>query len=235
MNTKKLKEEGGKRMNSKILDGAENAALSVILEDLVVKMNKTAKPVIVAMIGLVGSGKTTVAQKLAQYIDGTVIPGDDIRVALRERACSYKHARTIAELAAFEVVKQGNHAIIDSDFVDKEKRTSLREKAKKAGIRIVFICAYCAFDVMIQRMREHDPGEFFNKASSSSTAPDRGKDVKIREMLRRIPLHYRWSSKGGGQWAIKKPPCKVIADIDTGDAKWPEEVGKCAQKIRKML
>jgi len=45
----------------------------------------TQTPVIVAIIGLVGSGKSSVAQELAKHIGATVIEGDDIRIELRKQ------------------------------------------------------------------------------------------------------------------------------------------------------
>lgn len=184
------------------------------------------------MIGLVGSGKSSVAKELAKHIGATVISGDDIRIELRKKSENYERARTIAKNTAIEIVKQGSNVIIDSDFVDEKKREILREKARKVEARLVFVRTHCDFDVMSERIRTNDPGKFFNGASSLSKAADKGKDVKMRELRRRTPNHYRWINKVGGQWVLKKPPCAVLADIDTTNtASWKREVEKCAKKI----
>ena len=63
----------------------ERAAQDAFMAKLDIKKRKTEKPVIVAVIGLVGSGKSSVAQELAKHIGATVIEGDDIRIELRKQ------------------------------------------------------------------------------------------------------------------------------------------------------
>ena len=203
-----------------------------------IRKRKTAKPLIVAMIGLVGSGKSSVARELARHIGATVVEGDDIRVELRRLGERYEQARAIAENVALEIVSQGGNVILDSDFIDAKKRASLREKARKARIRIVFISTYADFDVMIGRALTTDyrnrADDFFGGASSKweGSEQSKGAVVKIREMWRRSPLHYRWENKAGGQWVVKNPPCTVLADIDTTfSSQWKREVEKCAKRL----
>lgn len=216
----------------------ERIAQDAFMAKLDIKKRKTKNPVIVAIIGLVGSGKSSVAQELAKHIGATVIEGDDIRIELRKQNERYERARAIAENAAVEVVRQGGNVILDSDFVDEKKRASLREKARKAGIRVAFICTYADFDVMVGRVLtatyHNRVDDFFGGAESKWQGREQSKGavVKVREMWRRTPQHYRWENKGGGQWVIKNPPCAVLADIDTTDPNdWKREVEKCARKL----
>ena len=216
----------------RILNAKERRAEEAFVAKLAIKRRRTDQPVIVATIGLVGSGKSSVAHELAKHIGATVIEADGIRIGLRGHGEGYDHAWVIAENAAIEVVKRGGNVILDSDFVDEKKRASIREKAQRAGIQLVFIRIICDFDVMSQRIRENDPGEFFNRASTKSTAADHGKDVKFREMNRREPHHYRWVNRGGGTWILKKFPFAVFAEINTTDSdSWKREVRKCAEKL----
>jgi len=129
----------------------EKIAQDIFIAKLELKKRKTKKPLIVAMIGLVGSGKSSVARELARHIGGTVVEGDNIRVELRKLGERYEQTRAIAENVALEIVSQGGNVILDSDFIDAKKRASLREKARKAGVRVVFICTYADFDVMVGR------------------------------------------------------------------------------------
>ena len=216
----------------------EQVAQKSYLAKLDVQKRKTEKPVIVAIIGLVGSGKSSVAQELAKYIGANVIEGDDIRIELRKQGERDERARAIAEDIALEVVQKGGNVILDSDFVDAKKRASLRQKARKAHVRLVFLCTYADFDVMVGRALtanyRDSVDDFFGGASSQwkGSEQSKGAVVKIREMWRRTPQHYRWENKGGGQWVIKNPPCAVIADIDTTDEKkWKKEVADCAKKL----
>ena len=223
-----------------ILTKKERTAQDTFMAKLDIKKRKAEKPVIVALIGLVGSGKSSVAKELAGQIGATVIEGDDIRIELRKQNERYERTRAIAENAAIEVVKQGGNVVLDSDFIDIKKRASLRDKARKANIRLAFVCTYCNLDIMVGRIftavYHNSADDFFGGASSKWTGNEQSKGavVKMREMLRRLPLHYRWENKGGGQWSIKNPPCAVLADIDTADPnKWKHEVDELAKKLLK--
>lgn len=193
---------------------------------------KTKKPLIVAIVGLVGSGKSTVSRELAKHINATVVENDAIRIELRKNDESYDRVWAIAENIAAEVVRLGGNVVLDSDFVDAKKRASLREKARSVGAVVVFVRTYCDFDVASKRIRENDPGEFFNDALSKSDAPDKGKDVKMRELLRRAPLHYRWVDQSIGKWVLKKLPFATFAEIDTSDyLVWKMDTKDCAIKL----
>lgn len=216
----------------------EKRAQDAFLANLKIAKRKTAKPVIVAMIGLVGSGKSSVAKELAGLIGANVIGGDEIRVLLRKQGEKYEGTRQIAENVALEIVKQGGNVIMDSDHIDPKKRASLRMKAKSAKVKLVFICTYSendgfTLDTMIGRNVAGMPDEFFGGASTpwKGSLQERATVVKLREMIRRLPQHYRWENKGGGRWIIKKPPCKVLADINAASPIWKAEVRKAAQKL----
>ena len=218
----------------------EEMAKRVFVAKLKKQARKTEDRFIIAMIGLIGSGKSTVAKELAKHIGATVVEGDAIRVELRQRgAKSYKRARAIAEDVALQLIEEGNNVILDSDFIDAKKRASLREKARKAGVRVHFLCTYADLDVTIGRIITADyhkhAEDFFGGASTKweGSEQSHGAVVKLREMFRRLPQHYRWINKIGGKWEIKNPPCRVIADIDTTNAtKWKVEVERVAKKSR---
>ncbi|MBI1999040.1 MAG: AAA family ATPase [Parcubacteria group bacterium] len=216
----------------------ERAAHDAFMAKLDIKKRKTEKPVIVAFIGLVGSGKSSVAQELAKHIGATVIEGDDIRIELRKQSERYEKSRAIAENAALEVVKQGGNIILDSDFVDEKKRASIREKARKAGVRLVFVRTHCDLDVMVGRVLtatyHNRVDDFFGGAKSKwqGSEQSKGAAVKVREMWRRTPLHYTWVNRGGGQWKLKKFPFAIFAEIDTTDSdSWKREVKRCAKQL----
>lgn len=207
---------------------------------LSVKKRKSKKPTIVAIIGLVGSGKSTVAQELAKHIGATIIKGDDIRIELRKQNECYERVRAIGENAALEVLKRGGNVILDSDFVDAKNRASAREKAQKAGVRLVFVRTHCDIDVIVGRVitaTYHDSADdFFGGAKSrwQGSEQSKGAAVKIREMWRRTPHHYRWVNQEGGKWIIKKFPFPIFAEIDTTDSNsWKREVRRYAKLLIK--
>ena len=216
----------------------ERATQDAFMAKLDIKKRKTEKPVIVAVIGLVGSGKSSVAQELAKHIGATVIEGDDIRIELRKLGERYEKSRAIAENAVLEVVKQGSNVILDSGFVDEKKRASVREKARKAGVRLVFVRTHCDLDVMVGRVLNatyrNRTDDFFGGAKSKwqGSEQSKGAAVKVREMWRRTPHHYAWVNQGGGKWVLKKFPFAIFAEIDTTDSdSWKREVEKCAKRL----
>lgn len=215
------------------------AQLNYFTKQNVVK-RKTAKPVIVALLGLVGSGKSTVARELAKHIGANSIEGDDIRIELRKFDERFERTRAIAENVAFEVIRQGGNAILDSDFVDARKRASIREKARLAGVRLVFIRTYCDIDVAIGRILtasyRNSEEDFFVGSSSAwkGSEQSKGAVVKVREMSRRIPNHYRWINKAGGKWVLRTFPFVFFDEINTTEeTMWKHKIEQCAEKIIK--
>ncbi len=217
----------------------EQGVQEKFLTNLHIKKRKTKKPVIVAMIGLAGSGKSSVAKELANLIGANIIEGDEIRVLLRKEGERYEGVRKIAENAALEIIKKGGSVVMDSDHVDQKKRASLREKAKRAGAKLLFIRTYSDFDIMAGRIitAAYYKDDFFGGASTKwqESEQSKGAVVKIREMWRRTPHHYRWDAKavsGGGNWVLKKLPFDIFVSIDTSNSKyWKSEIKKAAQKI----
>ena len=213
-----------------------------LLTELKIPKRKTRRPLIVGMIGLVGSGKSTVARELAGRIGAAVIEADRIRVVLRKCRMSFDRTRLIAENLALEALERGGNVVIDADFVDAKKRKSLLTKARKVGARVVFVATYCddaRFDNMIGRVviNTYSEDDLFGGAPTTwkGDAETRGRIVKLREMMRRLPRHYRWEDKNGGRWLIKKPPCRVVADIDTSESgKWRRQVAVCAKKLLRV-
>ena len=218
------------------LNEGEEEAQNEFMTKLKISKRKTGTPVIVALIGLVGSGKSTVARKLASLIGATVVGGDEIRVELRKKNQSYDRARLVAENTALEILKSGGNVIMDSEHLDSKKSASLRVKAKKTKATVLFVRVFADYDVMAGRIvsADYQSNDFFGGASSkwNRSIQDRGVVVKLREMWRRTPNHYRWVNKVGGKWILKLPQFKLFAKVDTTDEKkWPKEIEKIANKI----
>ena len=198
---------------------------------------KTKQPMVVALIGLVGSEKSSVASELAEHISATVIEGNRIRVHLRKEGEHYKGARKIAENVLVRLVSRGENVILDSDHIDPKKRASLRQKVKKTRARLIFIRIHADYDIMAGRIiaadYQNQPDDFFGGASTKWKGDEqsRGAVVKLREMWRRTPHHYRWQNKGGDKWIQKKLPFSVFAEIDTSDAEWRKEVQKIGERL----
>mgnify|MGYP001576031181 CR=1 FL=1 len=192
---------------------------------------------VVCCVGLVGSGKSTVAREFSKLLDAVFISGDDIRVELRKKGESFATVREIALTAALEAVKAGKNAVLDSDFSDFKKREEFTRKFEEVGVRVLFVHVTCDLDVAIGRViaTEYPDGadNFFAGASSlwRGSSQSRGAVVRIREMMRRIPHHYDWSGEMGGMWKPKLLPGPFFAEIDTTHDGWNDRVKECASQL----
>lgn len=195
---------------------------------------ETKNPVIIAMIGLTGSGKGTVARELAKYFPANIISNDDIRIRLRNAGLSYDHVRVIAEQTARSILERGGNVIMDSDFIDAEKRATLLAIAEKYAAKVLFIRTYANRDVVLKRLLTKEyPKEGFFGGAKTDNGEYEGAVVALRELWRRTPRHYDWKEDGGGTWTLKKLPIELFADIDTTDeTTWKAEVAELAKRIK---
>ena len=195
---------------------------------------KLKQPKAVAIVGLVGSGKSSVAGYLAKLIGAKIISANVIRVALRKKGRGYGQVANLAEKEASIAVKRGKNVILDSDFVTLKKRKMLKRKIGKAA-KIFYLRTFSDRDVLIGRLisAKYTPNDLYGGASTNWQGKNKGAVVAPREMWRRTPRHYRWSEKGGGTFLLKKLPIKFIAEIDTTTQNWKTQVKKAAKKISK--
>ena len=166
------------------------------ISSLKMPKRKSKSPVVVAMVGLVGSGRSSIARALAPLIGATVIESNTIRVALRQKGQDYNPVRNIAEKAVLKTLEVNSNVIMDSDFIDPKKRESLERKLKKTGAKIVYLRVSANPEVTIERFikAKFNPNKDLYKSSA----------IAIREMWRRTPHHYNWSEAGGGRFIPKK-------------------------------
>jgi len=226
-------------MPDKKLSAKELAAQKNYFKQLRIKKHRTSKQMIFCMIGLVGSGKSTVANEIVRLTSATVISGDKARTELRKKKASYQATRQITKNLALEVLKQGGNLVIDSDFVDADKRQIAASLAKKSNAKLFYVRAHCQPDIAIGRMisakYQNNTDDFFGGAASDfqGNAQTKGATVQIREMWRRTPLHYTWSNKDIARWELKKLPCKLLASLDTSNAKkWQQDLKKVINKLK---
>jgi predicted kinase len=130
--------------------------------------------------GVVGTGKSTAAEVLADALDAVVISTDRVRkhrlglaVAQRpgaERAAQIyapeEKRRVYAAVAerARSVLESGRGAVLDGSFSRREDRDAARRLAGELGARVFFVETRCSADVALRRLArraavEEDPSD----------------------------------------------------------------------------
>jgi len=118
--------------------------------------------------GAVGSGKSSVAEAIADELSGVVVSTDRVRKQrLGLDASTRPDARLAGELygdegkqATYEavierarpVLRAGRSAVLDGTFAKQRDRWSARRLASKLGARCFFVEARCAPEVAIERL-----------------------------------------------------------------------------------
>jgi len=193
-----------------------------------VKKRRTKTPVILAFVGITGSGKSTIAKALGKILGWKIIEKDAIRVKLREEGFGFTPEKTDKIYYALinNAVSSGRSVILSSNFAEKNKRKKLEKFARKNGARILYLCLICDRDVMLERIIG---AKYSHKTMFKSAA------IAVREHCRRYPWHYEWSKLHGGSYTFRKLPIKFFAEINTTDPKiWRKKVRLLAKRLKRF-
>lgn len=105
-------------------------------------------PYVVAMVGLVGSGKSSVAKEAAKKIGAVVVVADDIRIKLREDGEEYKRVDTIVHILTKYFLEKRFSVVLDKDHVHADTRNTLKKIAKDLKAKVYYIRTVCDADVL---------------------------------------------------------------------------------------
>lgn len=221
------------------LTKGEHLVEMALLQAIPTMSRRTKSAYVVGMVGLVGAGKSSVAREIAERIGAVVVSGDAIRIMLRAHGECLDRTRAIAENIAREIVLRGGNVVIDSDFIDANKRAALKAKLKSTKARIVYVRVHADIDMVLGRVMStvHHASEFseefFSGASScwNGDSAYKGGIVKLREMWRRTSHHYCWSDVGGGRWTLRKLSFPLFMTIDTTTLAWKGEVSDVVKRL----
>jgi uncharacterized protein len=126
----------------------------------------SVRPTLIAMTGLSGTGKSTVAAALARALGAPVFSSDSVRKELAGRAEPapapweqglYGPEHTEAtygrlEELARETLATRRPAILDATFLDERRRERLAAVAEEAGVPLVLVETVCAEEVALGRI-----------------------------------------------------------------------------------
>ena len=138
--------------------------------------DKIIRPTIWVVCGMIASGKSTVADALAESIDIRVLRSDEIRKQLfglapedsaesdfqkgvySRQATGLTYGKQLMD--ARELVEKGQSAILDATFGDPHRRDEVRRMAKKTHSNLFFVLCECPDRVIRKRLieRKKRPG-----------------------------------------------------------------------------
>lgn len=104
-------------------------------------VEKTERSFVVAMIGLIGSGRTTVAKMLAVKIRGVVlIQSNSARYLLKEAGMSWgENVRWVLKVVAKDLLARGYSVVFDVNAADEKDRKNIEEIASASGAKVLYV------------------------------------------------------------------------------------------------
>jgi uncharacterized protein len=126
----------------------------------------TTRPALVAMTGLSGTGKSTVAKALAQALGAEYVASDVVRKELASTTASAAAAwgegiytgqwtdATYGQLMerGERVLRDSRVALLDATFLDAERREQAAASARKCGVPFVLVETVCEESVVVERL-----------------------------------------------------------------------------------
>lgn len=172
-----------------------------------------SEPVVLVMMGRVGTGKSTLAKHLADRLEVKIYSSDHIRkymarIPLEKRTPASVRPELYTEEMTSEVydrlinsavheVSKGLPAILDATFSAKERRQKLRDQLEKASVPYLFIETVASENTIIERLKDREKAhgvisdarcEDFEMLNSAYRAPDEIDEKRIIHVSTDTPL-----------------------------------------------
>jgi len=191
----------------------ESEILKIYLNSLKLPNKKPDKKIIIAPIGLIGSGKTTILSKLSKHLPVVVMSGDVIRKTLGEQGFDFDSVYTIAERAAIKLLGEGFSVATDSDCINEEIIKKAKERAIYHDATLVWIHINTSEKQCITNIKERGTTIFgVEPGSMIKSYHKRKKELHSKE----YPMQFT---------------CMFSGKHD----KTEEEVESCVSKIQKIV
>lgn len=171
---------------------------------------KAKMPFIIGIIGLISSGKTSVAKMTEEKIDGAVlVRSNSARFLLRQQDMEWgENVRFTTFYVSRWLLQNGYGVVFDGDHVEKKKRENTLGLAEKLGAKLFLIRINIEPELAIKRLEE----KWANLKEQTFEDYLVGDRPNLEQ---RIPLHKHLDSR-----AVKN----LIGEIDNNGSR--EELEK---------
>ncbi len=111
------------------------------LSRLKLPAKKSDSSFVIAIIGLVGSGRTTVAKRIAECVSGAVlVQSNSARFLLKEAGLPWgENVRQILKEVAKDLLSKGYGVVFDGNASDKEDRKNIYEIVRGTGAKTFYV------------------------------------------------------------------------------------------------
>lgn len=111
------------------------------LSRLKLPTEKAAKPFVVATIGLIGSGRTTVAKMFTEKLEGAVlVKSDSARYLLKESGLPWgDNVCQILKAVAIDLLGKGYGVVFDGNAADEKDRENISEIVSQTGADVHYV------------------------------------------------------------------------------------------------
>lgn len=155
---------------------------------------KADKLFIVAMIGLIGSGRTTVAEMFAEKLKGAVlVKSDSARYLLKEINLPWgENVRQILKGVAVDLLGRGYGVVFDGNAADEEDRKNISEIANQTGAKVFYV----RINIDLEIAKERKRAKYNDPAWVSSFGDFRVNTMEkiLKNLNERIKLHQKLKS-----------------------------------------
>ncbi|MBI2627193.1 MAG: AAA family ATPase [Parcubacteria group bacterium] len=118
---------------------------------------KGNKPFVVALIGIPGSGRTTIAKRLkvVQGMASVLVSANDARSILRDNTLEWgENVRILLRFSMQKLFEQGYGVVLDGNALDEKDRQNIESVASQFSVPVFYVRVMTDSVIAAERMRK---------------------------------------------------------------------------------
>lgn len=147
---------------------------------LIIPKNKPHRQFILAAVGLVAAGKTTVIGPLTERLSLLRLSNDEVRRLMKKRGMNYDHLRSIAIPIFNKYLSLGYSIALDNDCANPETVKLIDKAVKEFGLRVIWIHINPPESFVLNKIRQYTGDPWLTDGDHENL---------VRNYFDRKPLH----------------------------------------------